>query len=121
MQYPILERITGLDTSYDRHSEIHHFGHFAEDLSAVPTPEAYLSLARKLGRSAAREESGTYVKARGNGDLAVFVDTPLAHMHSHFHGIFMVVRNRGSYGLLATMFAPRRGKAYFDSDDRLLL
>ena len=64
---------------------------------------------------------GTYVKARGNGDLAVYVDTPLSRSYSHFEGIYLVIRDRGSYGLLATMFAPTKGKAYFDADDRLLL
>lgn len=124
-RYQVLERITGLDTTYNRASEIHHYGsHFGEDISGTPTPDAYLTLAQKLGISASSGVPGTHVKARGNGDLIVYVDTPLSRRHSHLSGIFMAVRSRGTYGLLATMFAPRGGKAYFDAqcrrDDKML-
>jgi hypothetical protein len=122
MHYPILDRITGFDTSYNRQSATHHYGsHFARDLSGVPTPDAYLALAQELGKSAARGDVGTFVKVRGNGDLAIYVDTPLSRRHSHFGGIFMVVRTRGSHGLLTTMFAPNTGKRYFDEDDPRLI
>jgi hypothetical protein len=118
MDYPILTHIAGLDPTYNRHTEIVHYAkHFARDLSGVPTPDAYLELAQALGRSAAVGEPGTYVKPRGNGDLAVYVDTPLSRLHSYNHGIFMVVRSRGSYGLVATMFAPDEGKVYFDVNE----
>ena len=116
MRFDILGRITGMDTTYNRSSEIHHYGHFARDLSGVSTPDQYLALAQRLGASASRGDPGTFVVPRGNGDLLVWVENAFSRPHSHFTGIFMVVRSRGSYGLLATMFAPTDGKAYFDRE-----
>lgn len=50
----------------------------------------------------------------------VYVDNDLTRPHGYHHGIFMAVRSRGTYGLLATMFAPTEGKTYFDNADRML-
>jgi hypothetical protein len=121
MSRAALLNITGVDTAYNKQSEIHHYSHFSEDISGTPTPDAYLELARQLARSAALDVPGTHIKERGNGDMAIYVDTPLSRAHSHHEGIYLVVRDRGSHGLLATMFAPTKGKAYFDADDRMLI
>ena len=122
MTNPVLEKIVGFDTTYNRASEVHHYGsHFGKDLSGVPTPDDYLALARRLAASAARGDPGTFVKERGNGDIAIYVDNHLCWPHSHIDGIYLVIRSRQNYGVLATMFAPDDGKAYFDRDDRMLI
>ena len=122
MRYDILENLVDFDTSRRPQSRIYHYGkHFGKDVSGTRTPDDYLALAQALARSASRGDAGTYVKERGNGDLAVYVDTPISRTHSHYQGIFLVVRRRGSTGFLATMFAPDDGKQTFDDDDRLLI
>jgi hypothetical protein len=119
MPNPILERITGFDKTFNRHGELDHYiKHVAYDIRGVTTPEEYLALAQVLGRSASHEEPGTYVRPRGNGDLAVYIDNDRSAPHADFVGIYMLVRSRTTYGLLATMFSPRDGKAYFDADEK---
>jgi hypothetical protein len=118
---PVLEYISGFDTAYNRSSEIHHYGHVGEDISGVYTPEAYLELARTLAASAGRGDPGTAIRRRGNGDYMIFVENDFSAGYSHYGGIFLVVRARGSHGLLATMFAPSAGRSYFDNADDYLI
>jgi hypothetical protein len=124
MREPILENITGFDTTFNRHSELtHYIKHVAYDIHGVETPEDYIALARQLGISASLQEPGSQVRPRGNGDVAVYVENAKVAPYAGFAGIYMLVRSRVSYGLLATIFSPRDGKAYFDRDEanRLLL
>ena len=124
MREPILENITGFDVTFNRHSELtHYIKHVAYDIHRVRTPDDYIALARRLGMSASLQERGSHVRPRGNGDLAVYVENETSAPYAEFAGIYMLVRSRGSYGLLATAFSPRDGKAYFDRDEanRLLL
>ena len=124
MREPILEHITGFDTTFNRHSELtHYIKHVAYDVHGVTTPEEYLKLAQQLGLSASVGEPGTLVRARGNGDLAVYVENAKSELHADFAGIYMLVRTRQTYGLVATLFSPKDGKAYFDRDEtnRLLI
>ena len=50
MRQPILENITGFDTTFNRNSELtHYIKHIAYDVQGVATPEDYIALARRGG------------------------------------------------------------------------
>ena len=122
MNANVLSNIRGFDTAYNRISDLSHYiKHIAVDIVGVGTPDGYLELAQRLGSSAAHGENGTFVKTRGNGDLVAYVDNSISRPHSLKEGIILVVRSRGSYGLVATMFAPDEGKRYFDEKIDLML
>jgi hypothetical protein len=95
----------------------HYVKHGFDDMlpDGIASEEDYLELARLLGRLAALGSPGTFVKVRGNGDVAVYVEGRTAR------GVFMAIASKGSYGMVKTLFSLEEGKSYFDRDDRRLI
>jgi len=97
-----------------------HYKHWGKDLREIVTDDQYLDLARQVGEQAARKHHGTHVARRGNNNLIVYATTPLTRVHSNNcdGGIFMIVEDQRSYGLLITLFAPDEGLRYFYKPDQ---
>src|SRR5579864_7181294 len=91
----ILRNVTGFSEGTETRIEHHYndlwhwFKHcftFFGDTPHVLTVEDHLELAREIGRQAADNVPGTFVKVREDGDILVYWQP-----YGNRHGMFMVV------------------------------
>ncbi len=112
----VLTNIIGFTRGGDRFdaNAVWHFLHHcmmpAADIPGVMTVDDYLAMGREVGRRAAWNLPGTYVKERDNGDVLVYWEETAGTP-----GLFMVVQPLGDRGEIKTLFSPQDGKAYFDA------
>jgi len=93
------------------------------EMLGIGSPEGYLSVAREICRKAVAGETGTSLRVRQRHALDVLVTEYLVWYEppGARHGIFLVVKDCGSYGELQTMFPPTEGRNYFDEQEGDLL